>query len=75
LNTLFSLLLHNRIEEYLSDQLDIPISTGSLFNCNEQAAALVKYSGAETAFKKALQTTFQALHVDETGINIGSKRR
>ena len=66
---------YNRIEEYFSDQLGIPISAGSLFNFNEQAATLVKSSGAEAAIKKALQTTFHALHVDETGINIAGKRR
>ena len=71
----YQLLPYNRIEEYFSDQLGIPISAGSLFNFNEQAAILIKSSGAEAAIKKALQTTHQALHVDETGINIGGKRR
>jgi len=71
----YQLLPYNRIEEYFADQLGIPISAGSLFNFNEQAAALVKASGAEAAIKKALRTTHQALHVDETGINIGGKRR
>jgi len=66
---------YNRIEEYFSDQLGIPISAGSLFNFNEQAAALVKSSGAEYIIKRALQSPHQALHVDETGINIGGKRR
>ena len=71
----YQLLPYNRIEEYFCDQLGIPISAGSLFNFNEHAAALVKSSGAEAAIKKALKTTYQALHVDETGINIGGKRR
>ena len=62
----YQLLPYNRIEEYFSDQLDIPISAGSLFNFNEQAAALVKSSGAEGVIKKALQTTYQPLHVDES---------
>lgn len=71
----YQLLPYNRIEEYFSEQLDIPISAGSLFNFNEQAAALVKSSGAEGVIKEALQTTYQTLHVDETGINIGGQRR
>lgn len=71
----YQLLPYNRIEEYFCDQLGISISVGSLFNFNEQAAALVKSSGAEAVIKKALQTTYQALHVDETGININGKRR
>jgi len=62
------LLPYNRIEAYFADQLGIPISASSLFNFNEQAATLVKSSGAEAVIKKALQTTYQALHVDETGI-------
>ena len=71
----YQLLPYNRIEEYFSDQLGIPISAGSLFNFNEQTATLVKSSGAEAAIKEALQTTSHALHVDETGINIAGKRR
>ncbi|MFT6193894.1 MAG: transposase [Cognaticolwellia sp.] len=65
----YQLLPYNRIEEYFSDQLGIPISAGSLFNFNEQAAALVKSSGTEDIIKAALQSPHQALHVDETGIN------
>ena len=53
----YQLLPYNRIEEYFCDQLGIPISAGR-FNFNEQAAALVKSSGA-TAIKKALQ--YQAI--------------
>ena len=71
----YQLLPYNRIEEYFADQLGIPISVGSLFNFNEQAAELVKSSGAEAIIKTALQSSHQTLHVDETGINIGGKRR
>ena len=71
----YQLLPYKRIEEYFADQLGIPLSAGSLFNFNEQAAALVKSSGAEALIKQALQSTQQALHVDETGINVGGKRR
>lgn len=71
----YQLLPYNRIEEYFAEQLDIPLSAGSVFNFNEQAGALVKSTGAEQVIKQALHTTHQALHVDETGINIGGKRR
>ena len=43
--------------------------------CIEQMLTSPKTAGAEATIKKALQTTHQALHVDETGINIGGKRR
>ena len=46
----------------------------AVFNFNEQAAALVKSSGAEGIIKAALQSPYQTLHVDETGINIGGKQ-
>jgi len=71
----YQLLPYNRIEEYFADQLGIPISAGSLFNFNEQAAERVKSSGAEDIIKTALQNPHQTLHVDETGINIGGKRQ
>ena len=71
----YQLLPYNRIEEYFADQVGIPISAGSLFNFNEQAAKLVVTLGAEKAIKDALISTNTALHVDETGINVNGKRR
>jgi len=70
----YQLLPYNRIEEYFNDQLDIPISAGSLFNFNKQAFDLVTSSGAQAAIKRALRTSMSTLHVDETGINIDGKR-
>jgi transposase len=70
----YQLLPYNRIEEYFSDQLDIPISAGSLFNFNKQAFDLVNSSGAQAAIKQALRTSTSTVHVDETGINIAGKR-
>jgi transposase len=71
----YQLLPYNRIEEYFTEQLNIPISAGSIFNFNKQAATLVASSGAEQHIKQALQSSHLALHVDETGINIDGKRR
>ena len=71
----YQLLPYNRIEEYFSDQLNIPLSAGSIFNFNKRAFELVSSSGAEEAIKKALRTSTRSVHVDETGINIAGKRR
>lgn len=70
----YQLLPYNRIEEYFHDQLDIPISAGSLFNFNKQAFDLVISTGAQETIKQALRTSMSTVHVDETGINIGGKR-
>ena len=70
----YQLLPYKRIEEYFSDQLDIPISAGSLFNFNKQAFDLVSSSGAQEAIKQALRSSQSALHADETGINVAGKR-
>ena len=68
----YQLLPYKRIEEYFADQLNIPLSAGSLFNFNQQAADLVKSSGAETQIKQALQNS-AVMNVDEAGINIDGK--
>ena len=69
----YQLLPYNRIEEYFSDQLNIPISAGSIFNFNKRAFELVSSSGAEESIKKSLRTSTSSVHVDETGINIAGK--
>ena len=69
----YQLLPYKRIEEYFADQLNIPLSAGSLFNFNQQAADLVTSSGAEGQIKNALQNS-SIMNVDETGINIDGTR-
>lgn len=69
----YQLLPYQRIEEYFSQQLGLPISAGSLFNFNQQAAEQIRALGAEATIKKSLRSG-SVLHVDETGINIDSKR-
>lgn len=69
----FQLLPYNRIADYFKDQLAIPLSEGSIYNFNVEAAARVSSSGAEAVIKQHLQAA-ECLHVDETGINIGSKK-
>lgn len=70
----YQLLPYKRIEEYFSDQLNIPISAGTLFNFNQKASDLIEKTGAENQIKAALRAS-PVLHVDETGANINGKRR
>ena len=69
----FQLLPYHRIADYFRDQLAIPLSEGSIYNFNVDAAARVNRSGAEAVIKQHLQEA-ECLHVDETGINTGGKR-
>ena len=69
----YQLLPYKRIEEYFTDQLGIPISSGTLVRFNQQAAELLEQTGATDKIKVALKGS-PLLHVDETGINIGGKR-
>lgn len=68
----FQLLPYNRIGDYFSEQMNIPISAGSIFNFNKEAYDLLQIFD-ETAKKKLIQSS--VVHADETGINIDGKRR
>jgi transposase len=70
----YQLLLYKRIEEYFTDQLGIPLSSGTLVRFNQQAAELLEQTGATDKIDNALKSA-ALLHVDETGINIGGKHR
>ena len=65
------LIPYNRIGDYFSDQLHIPISEGSIFNFNKQAYETLY--AFETIAKEQLKTSAVA-HADETGINKGGDR-
>ena len=67
----FQLIPYNRIQDYFSDQLHMPISEGSIFNFNMEAFRLL--ADFEVQAKSQLATADFA-HADETGINIGGKR-
>ncbi len=69
----FQLLPYQRIQDYFQDQLGIPLSTGSIANFNAQCAAQVVDSGASSLIQQRLRQS-EALHVDETGININGKK-
>jgi transposase len=68
----FQLLPYNRVQDYFKEQIGLPISTGSVFNFNQQAFDLL----AEFELKLiAKLIAAPLLHTDETGINIGGKRQ
>lgn len=67
----YQLLPYKRIQEYFADQLQMPVSEGSLFNFNKQAYE--QLSDFEAISKERLIVS-PCLHADETGININGKR-
>lgn len=67
----YQLLPYQRITEYLSEALNIPISAGSIYNFNTLAFA--KLSAFEPISKDKLAHS-SVVHADETGININGSR-
>ena len=67
----YQLIPYNRIQDYFTDQLHIPVSEGSIFNFNLKAFRLL--ADFEDLVKMHLAAA-QLAHADETGINIGGKR-
>ena len=67
----FQLIPYNRIQDYFSDQLSIPVSEGSIFNFNKEAFRLLADFEGQVKNKLAVS---DLAHADETGINIGGKR-
>lgn len=67
----YQLLPYNRVQEYFTEQLQIPISQGSLFNFNKEAfEKLAEFS--DIAKNKLSRSS--RIHADETGINVNGKR-
>jgi transposase len=67
----FQLIPYDRMTEYFADQLDIPVSAGSIFNFNRQAYDLLEQF--EVIAKQKL-TAAAFAHADETGVNVNGKR-
>jgi len=67
----FQLVPYNRIQDHFSDQIQVPVSEGSIFNFNKEAYHLL--GDFENRAKSKLVEADLA-HADETGINIGGKR-
>jgi transposase len=67
----FQLVPYNRIQDYFADQINVPVSEGSIFNFNQEAYDLL--ADFENRVKNELFAS-QLAHADETGINISGKR-
>ncbi|MFH7321643.1 IS66 family transposase [Desulfurivibrio sp. D14AmB] len=67
----YQLIPYNRIEDHFQEQLDIPVSNGSIGNFNQEAyqrlARFEQWNQQQLAIA-------DLVHADETGINIGGKR-
>lgn len=66
----YQLIPYQRVQEHFQDQLQLPISAGSVFAFNQQAYALLEQF-EQRLIAKLLAA--QVLHSDETGINIAAK--
>jgi transposase len=67
----YQLLPYDRVREFFTGQMGIPISSGSIYNFNNVAyEALATF---EECSKQALRNSTIA-HVDETGVNISGVR-
>ena len=59
-----------RIDDYFREEVNIPISKGSIYNFNQEASGLLKKF--DTLAKQKLIRS-SVLHVDKTGINVNGK--
>jgi transposase len=66
----YQLIPYNRIEDHFLDQMQIPISAGSVSNFNKDAFDRLEFF--ELWVKEQLHVS-PLVHADETGINIGGK--
>ena len=67
----FQLIPYDRVRDYFTDQLGIPVSVGSIFNFNKEAFGLL--DGFDNLVREKLNCS-PLVHADETGINIKGKR-
>lgn len=67
----YQLVPYNRVEDHFQDQLQIPVSNGSI--CNFTKEAYERLEVFEQWSKKQLASS-SLVHADETGINIGGVR-
>ena len=67
----FQLIPYNRIEDHFLEQMQLPVSAGSIFNFNQDAYGRLELF--DQWIKKQLVSS-DLIHADETGINIGGKR-
>lgn len=67
----YQLIPYQRAQEYFQDQMNLPISAGSIYNFNQQAFCLLEQF-EQKLIGKLLASPM--LHADETGINIDGKK-
>ncbi len=67
----FQLIPYKRIGDHFLDQMQLPVSVGSIFNFNREAYDLLEHFDQ---WVRQQLTSANLIHVDETGINIGGKR-
>ena len=67
----FQLIPYNRIKDHFADQIDVPVSEGSIYNFNKEAFSLL--TDFEDRAKQEL-TSAHIAHADETGINTNGDR-
>ena len=70
----YQMLPYERIREYFTDQLSLPISVGTLCNFNAKAYERITELQVLDKIKGKLQNS-PVLHVDETGVNINGIRQ
>ena len=69
--TCFQMSSLARVEDHFKDQLNLPVSKGSIFNFSKDAYDLLEKF--EDWAKGALQNS-PVVHADETGVNVNGKR-
>ncbi len=67
----YQLIPYNRVQDHFTDQMNIPVSEGSIYNFNKEAFDLL--AEFENRAKQELADA-QVAHADETGINTNGKR-
>jgi len=67
----FQLIPYNRIGDHFWEQMQVPVSVGSIYNFNQDAYD--RLEAFDQWVRKKL-TASSLIHADETGINIGGKR-
>lgn len=69
--SIYQLVPYARVQEYFYDQAGVPLSTGSLFNFNQDA--FVRLSDFEQFAQEQLRKS-EFVHADETSINLNGKK-
>lgn len=67
------LIPYARIQDYFTNEVKIPLSTGTIYNFNKEAYNLLQKLGFDKIAKEHLIAS-ECIHVDETGTNINSKK-